>query len=257
MAYIEALEKYKSLVSECTKTSQKFAGIKSPTNQHFHASVLFTKICTTAISLTLVLPENKTSTRHKEHWDFSAAASLARSIIECYFIFYYLCIERINTEEWYCRWNILNLHDCTARYRLFLRLEETESAKQFNTQAEELRQRLRTNNYFLSLSDGSQKEFLKGRKAFLLTQDDIAARIGIEKNIFRGIYEFLSAQIHSLPLSFYRMGDGSRGRGIHSEVEERYTEICVSYAIDFLSRAQKDMIEIFSSEKNLSGNSKN
>lgn len=91
----------------------------------------------------------------------------------------------------------------------------------------------------------SVNEFLKGKKAFLLSHDELMVRMNVDKNYFRVIYEFLSSQMHSLPLSFYRMGNGDRGRGLKSETEENYTELCISLAADFLSRAQEEMGILF------------
>ena len=161
MTYKKTLENYHAIVTECRSTSQNFAGLRSPTSQHFHASVLFTKLCTTATSLLLLLPENELSHKRMEHWDFASTASLTRNIIECYLVFYYLCIDPVSANEWYCRWHILSLHDCVARKKLFSLLGETESEKQFDILSEKLKQRLIKNKYFSSLPDKEQSMYFK------------------------------------------------------------------------------------------------
>lgn len=241
MSYYETKLNFESLVGKCVNTSCSFANIPSKSQQHFYASVIFTKICVTAKTLLLILPEDK-----NKHWDYSSASSLTRNIIECTLIFYYLCIDKVDKSEWGCRWNIFNLHDCKARISLYekLGIKEEEKSKEIEN---DLKNRLYKNKYFLSLSDKQQKEFLKGRRALMISQDDLVVKMGHDKNIFRGLYEFLSSQSHSFPLSFYKMKEDGRGRGVHCEAEENHTKVIIDYCIEFLEQAEKNMNVLFAS----------
>ncbi|HAT9050342.1 TPA: hypothetical protein JBB55_15130, partial [Legionella pneumophila subsp. pneumophila] len=221
-------------------TSRAFANIPSKSQQHFYSSVLFTKMCVTAKTLLSVLPD-----REDGHWDYASAASLTRNIIECYLIFYYLCIDKISKSEWGCRWNIFNLHDCKARISLYEKLGIKNGIDKFQETVKDLENRLNKNKYFLSLPDKQQKEFLKGKKPLMVSQDDLVVKMGLNKNTFRGLYEFLSSQAHSFPLSFYKMKDDGRGRGVHCEVEENHTKVVIGYCIVFLEQAEKDMNVLF------------
>lgn len=140
---------------------------------------------------------------------------MARSILEIRLAFFYLCAEQCPREEWECRWNIFNLHDCTARIRLF---EELPSASPditgFNAQADELRARLTSNPFFALLPEKYRKKYLHGGHAYLHSLEDIAARAGIDVHTFRWLYKLLSSHVHGLPLAFYRMGEQERGRGM-------------------------------------------
>lgn len=244
MDYIETTRSFKTIVEKCRRTSQRFANIPSPSNKHFYASVLFTRICVTASSILLILPLDT-----DDHWDFASAASLVRNLIECNLVFFYLCVDKISGNEWGCRWNILNLHDCTARIRLFTLLNVKENIDKYEKHAADLKLRLEKNKYFNSLPEKKKKELLKGRTSFIKTQDEIVTSMGIDKNNFRCLYEFLSHQIHSLPLSFYNMGEGNRGRGIYSKIEEDYTKMILIQTMEFLNLAERDMNLIFSTVK--------
>ena len=83
------------------------------------ASVLFTRICTTSMSLLCLVPRSRFAGKSIEHYDFGAVASLARNIAECYFVFFYLCIDDVSNDEWHSRLNILHLHDCVSRQKMF------------------------------------------------------------------------------------------------------------------------------------------
>lgn len=46
-------------------------------------------------------------------------------------------------------------------------------------------------------------------------------------------------------MNFYKMGDVERGRGIHSEVEENYTCMCVELATSQLEAARIKYEQLF------------
>lgn len=244
--YRERISALDNVVRHCITVSQEYAGIRSPTGAHFYASVLFTSLCTRGVSLAILAPYSPWSKKKLEHWDYASIAGMTRSILEIRLAFFYLCTEECPREEWECRWNIFNLHDCTARIRIF---EEMPSGSpdilDFNAQADELRDRLNKNAIFASLPEKARKKFLHGGHAYLHSLEDIATRAGVGVHTFRWLYKLLSSQVHGLPLSFYRMGEQERGRGVHSDVEEGYTQLCLSFAISLLVAARDEMEHLF------------
>ncbi len=244
--YRERIAALDNVVRHCIAVSQECAGIKSPTGAHFYASVLFTSLCTRGVSLAILAPYSPWSKKKLEHWDCASIAGMTRSLLEIRLAFFYLCTEECPREEWECRWNIFNLHDCTSRIRLF---EEMSSGSPdipgFNAQADELRERLNKNSHFGSLPGKDRKKFLHGGHAYLHSLEDIAARAGVDVHTFRWLYKLLFSHVHGLPLSFYRMGEQERGRGVHSEVEEGYTQLCLSFAISLLVAARDEMKQLF------------
>jgi hypothetical protein len=240
---VSALE---SAVSRCTHTSQACAGRRSPTSAHFYASLLFTSLCTRGITLLSLVPHSPIAKKRFENWDFASAAGITRSILEIRLTFFYLCIESVEAEEWNCRWNTLNMHDCTSRIHLFQSLPDSEETlAAFGDQQNELRKRLAGNQYFLSLDAGLKKRILHGQVAHLLPLEEIGRRAGIELNDFRLTYKLFSSQVHGFPLSFYRMADDNRGRGVHSESEEGYTILSMSLAAELLEAAEREMSDLF------------
>jgi len=81
--------------------------------------------------------------------------------------------------------------------------------------------------------------------AYLHSLEEVASRAGIEVNEFRLIYKLFSSQVHGLPLSFYRMAEQNRGRGIHSESEEGYTVLAMDMATQILEAARAEMHALF------------
>jgi hypothetical protein len=244
--YLNEVTAFESSLNECLTLSQRCAGIRSPTGAHFYASVLFTTLCTRSFSFGMLLPGTSLAKKKIDHWDYASLAVVARSILEVRISFFYLCVEDSSSEEWECRWNIFNLHDCVARIHLFTELDPSSpDLKGFEAQAEELRNRLATNAFFAALPPSQKRHFLRGRDAYLVPLEVIAAAAGVEINEFRWIYKFLSSHVHGLPLSFYRMGEVDRGRGVHSEVEEGYSLLCVSFVLGLLNAARDEMHKLF------------
>lgn len=249
--YYERIKALDSVVRECILVSQKFAGIKSPTGAHYYASVLFTSLCTRGVTLAILAPYSPWSKKKIEHWDYASMAGVVRSILEVRLAFYYLCSEQVSSEEWYCRWNIFNLHDCSSRIHLFSEMPNSEGEiKGFEAQAEELRQRLLENKYFQSFPEKTQRQLLNGKTAYLFPLEEIGARAGVDVHTFRWLYKLLSSQVHGLPMSFYRNGEQNRGRGVHSESEEGFTSLCISFAVALLVGSRDEMREIFAEAGN-------
>jgi hypothetical protein len=146
-----------------------------------------------------------------------------------------------------CRWNLFNLHDCTARIDLFEEMApEANDIAGFQEQAAELRQRLEANEFFRTLPDPNRRKLLRGKNAYLESLETIAVRAGVELHQFRWLYKFLSSHVHGLPLSFYRMGRfDDRGRGLHNPVEDNYTCLCISFALTLLVRSRDEMRALF------------
>ena len=248
--YLQRMEALVNVVHHCIAVSNACAGIRAPSGAHYWASVLFTSLCNRGYSLAVLVPYSPLAKKEVEHWDFASAGGIVRSIFEVRLAFFYLCVEQVTSEEWDCRWNLLNLHDCISRLDLFQDMPSAEKdVEGFTKQAEELKQRLRSNPFFLSLPPNRQKTLLNGQQAYLSPLYDVAVRAGVEFRLIRWLYKLLSAQVHGLPLSFYRMDEQNRGRGIYSETEEEYTSLCVSFALALLTRARDEMQALFPQAK--------
>lgn len=251
--YIERVSALSGTLKECMNLSHDHAGIRAETSRHFYASVLFTSLISRAASLAVLLPSSPWASKLIEHWDYASVAGIVRTMLEIRIAYYYLCTDDCSDDEWQCRWNTFNLHDCMARKKLFEAMADANSASEFDAPAAELRTRLMANSYFGTLTSGQQKQVLRGNSAYLSPLEDISEKAGLEKSKFRWLYIFLSSHVHSLPMSFYRMRREfeDRGRGVHSEVEEHYTSLCVSLAITFLVRTRDEFRAMFANANKL------
>ena len=115
----------------------------------------------------------------------------------------------------------------------------------FLAQAEEVRSRLTANPYFMSLPPKQRNKLIKGGNAYLSPLEDIAVHAGVDLNTFRWLYRLFSNQVYGLPMSFYRMREQNRGRGVHSESEEFYANLCLSFAVALFVAARDEMKNFF------------
>jgi hypothetical protein len=245
--YKTALDMFDNVVREGLHVSRSYGGIPSPTGRHFYASVIYTTILGRAVSLLTLAPHSPWANKVIEHWDYASAAILARAILELRLAFFYLCTEECSEVEWDCKWNIMNLHDCHARIRLFSNIGENAQLKSLEEAAENLKGRLRANSHFQMLTPGQQSKFLNGKSAYLEPLEDIGEKAGIDRVFFRWIYPFLSSHVHGYPLSYYRMGPDypERGRGLPSEIEEGYTSLFLSMSSTMLVKTSDEVHKLF------------
>lgn len=245
--YMEGLDFLDSVVRECMFVSKCYAGIASPTARHFYASVLFTVLITRGVSLLTLAPHTPWAEKKIEHWDYASLAGIVRTMIELRVAFYYLCAEECSDDEWNCRWNLFNLHDCVTRIRMFDARGETEQVEGFKAQADELRSRLTSNAFFCALDPKRHKKLLHGQTAYLFPLEEIAEKAGISVELFRWLYVLFSSHVHGLPMSFYRIGGDNpeRGRGLPSPVEESYSSLCLTLAANLLVHTRDEVHRLF------------
>lgn len=111
--YLSFRADYRNLIRRAEKISRGTGGRRSTDKRIYWGSILFTRIVVTAKSVSLLLPDPKPGS----HWDFSAAASLARNLFEACLVYFWLCGEGIDETIREGRFILYNLHDHGSRRR--------------------------------------------------------------------------------------------------------------------------------------------
>lgn len=218
-------------------------GVRPAEPRQAWATVLFTRICVTAVSIRRLLPDIGKRGEYS-HWDFGGIAALCRTLIETHLFLFYFGIEDVPEGEWLMRKWLVDLHDAVSRDRFLTGFvgSDPDDGREI---IEGLRVRLSGHPDFQKLPEKRQKHFLSGRHASFLTQDEILSRMEFENGQFRPAYEYLSAQTHSLPLSFHRMVDGDHGRGVENNRDKHQIAIFLTYTCAFLILARDQFCSIF------------
>ncbi len=242
--YASGMEKFTEAVERAIVSSHQATGLDAGPRRYW-GSVLFTRLCSTSVSILWLCPGSKVNPRG-DHWDFGAVASLARNLLECALYFSYLAIEPISDEEWEARLKVMQLHDCKERQRMFRALDPNDRQLQaFEEQADKLIAILEKNRHFASLPESLRKSLLKGERSSILTQDEIYAKVGGLSPHFRGLYRFFSSHAHSFPLAFYRTGERNRGRGEENEIEKGYIAGALDFSAEVLTKTTSDFQNSF------------
>jgi hypothetical protein len=243
--YKKSYDELQSILNDCITTSQKYAGIPSPSSSHFYSSLIFTKLCTSSVTALSICPSPK-KTEHKGHWDCASVATLTRGIIETYLLFFYLCIDNCTKAEWEARWRLMNLHDHMSRLKMFKVMKNSdEQVTPFEAHTNEVKADLKNTAFFKTLDEKLQRHYLKGNTAFLKSQDEIITASGGCVDEFRMKYRFLSNHTHSYPMGFYRMVENGHGTGIKSQLEIEYTAMCLNWITEYLTKAKSSFEELW------------
>jgi len=244
-------EKLNRAIDSCINLSGKYGGIKSATGSHFYASALFALLTTRSISLRKLLPKQNPKTVSDFHWDYGSVCTLMRSLLETRLAFHYLGIELCSDDEWKCRWAIFCLHDDASRSKMLEGIAPSnftpEEQTEYNENMSQHRAELQANKFFSNLKPSDQRHYLQGKQAYIYPLEEIASRCGLTIQHFRFFYTFLSQQAHVLPISYFRMADGNRGRGIHSNLEEQYHIMCIALLLSLLESSAEEMDAKFTS----------
>ena len=202
-------------VTKAARDASKRHGQKlANTDRVFWASVIMTRIAVAGLTAKKIFP----GFEKKDHWDFSSFAAVARSILEAYILFYWLCFEEITESEWQLRRLTLYLFDLKSRWRMS---HGDEPLDPDNSVYLDLLERLHQCEAYQIL-EKSQKQRILRAKGMPFIQDDILEKIGVEKTNFRKTYRFLSEHVHSGPVSFFRMAEHGRGMGFSNPVDRDF-----------------------------------
>jgi|GEM_PF-297490 len=237
--------KYIAAVEHAISLSHRIAGHPSDSRRQYWASVLFTRLCSAAISILHACPGSPVNTAGT-HWDFSSLAPLIRILVQNGLLLFYLGTEVIGEDESRARLLVMQLRDCKERLHLFRNFDHIgEETRGFEMAADPIRTELRANPYFARLQTPLRKRLLKGDTASILTDDQILDRLGILDQKGRAFLWFISSHADFSPLAYYRTGNNNRGRGEENDADVRYIATALDLARDFILRADSDMKELF------------
>lgn len=233
-------EKFERVLTIGISISQRVAG-RFVDYKSGMTSILFTRLCTTTVSISNLAP--KVFDYHT-YWDCVSLFSLTRNLIENYHIFFYFCIEEISQEEWEFRKLLIDLNDTKNRHDMFKFWGE-ENTDIYEKMRLKLLEQIQENTFFQRLDNKKQKRFLTGNDAFSFSRDEIEERMGNDKLYFKGLYKFLSNQTHTFPMSFSRMSEQQKGKGIESDIEVGYSMFALELSTNYFLEASTKMLNIF------------
>jgi hypothetical protein len=249
--YNEQRRKFYIAVADCECVSSATAG-RQTNERLWWTSVIYARLCTTAISLIKVLPGPPLVSKDvgplDRHWDFTAVAVLTRTLFENHLALYYLCLEDIDEDEWRSRLNLMQLHDFYSRKKVFddMAQEVGPSPESECRVLEDLTHKICSRKYFQSLGPKRQREFLRGDRSSFLNHEEILSRMGVaEPRKQIAIWRWWSTYVHSFPMSYYRMAEQGRGVGVENRVDKGYMLAAMAAGTEFIEEATAGVRRLF------------
>jgi len=216
--------------------------------QEKYGIYIYTKMCLSSIGILRICPKNElyVPIRKKLIWDISSTATLTRTIVDAYMIFFYLIVDEVENSEKEFRFILWKLHAECERLNMLQSIGSTDPRlSDLKAEIESLQGQLKVNQFFQSLLLPQQQEkYLKGRYHRHITHEQICERAGIPYNIYSSAQQYLSNHVHTYHFSLQQLNlnpNTPEGIGLFITV--------LSYAIGFLAFATRDFISLFLDEK--------
>lgn len=242
--YRRALTAADAAACESAAVSQHIAGRHAVPHAGY-ATKVFTRICAHAMSLMRAAPLSRWVRSDFEVWDLSSIAAQGRAIFEGHLLLEYVARPPDSDDEWSARLNIMHLNDCSRRVKLMGYLGATESIDVLLMQANELRERLRSNQWFAARDSQRQKTLLTGDSLMAEGREALLARVGWDKDQFHAMWLLLSQHVHILPLSFYRMEANGRGTGVQNDTDIGYIRLTLDLCAQSIAACTDSMVKLF------------
>lgn len=161
------------------------------------------------MSMVTLLRLGLDDSRAEQLFDHFAFASVARTMIEACIVSIYLSDKDMNFDRWLLVKAIIDLHDATHRLRIFKPLAEQNPeigsmAGEYPGVKKMLRERIRKNPEFAMLPKEHREGAISGREFMIGGIRHVVKEIGWNSAEYEHIAAYLSAFVHSTPVSFHR-----------------------------------------------------
>jgi len=214
--------------------------------RHGWASWLFLRLCVVGRSLDrLAAFKTKLDEGEANTLDHSSIAAVTRNIIEAALMFFYVSEPGVSDDEWGLRKDILDLHDCLTRYRVFKSWKDEKEMKSLRESAAQIKDRIRNHKLMSTFDAEKQKQLLGGQQLYLNGLRSVVKRAGWDPDRFDGVYAYLSVHSHSAPTSFYRTEKHQINFSKPSDYQFGLAAFSLEHADQSIRAACKRLIDVF------------
>jgi len=198
-----AEENFEGVMMFLSIISSKIVGLPMSAG-HSLGTAILGKICVTAMSIQDLFRGHEAG--RLPFMDHSSIAVLSRTIIDSSIMYWYLT-EEVSEEEWDFRYKVMQIHDIAARVRLFKGLISEEADEQ-RARLKSLRDELKEMPLFRKRREEEPDKLRGGQQLYVNGMRSVLASMNYDERYYDGVYNYLSAYVHSMPLSYFRDKDG-------------------------------------------------
>lgn len=207
-------------------------------------SLAFAKIGITCWTFLRMIPGSSYNGPVKGYavWDLSAAATQCRCLIEAYHVLVYLIHEPTAPEERAFQQLLWNYHCELERYKMLsAAIPDSRNLPRVTQTVADLRAKLETDIFFLTIPLGHRKRILKGE--FFKLDDNVvlSRKAGISENYYRSNYKYCSAFAHTAPFSISQLRHFKAGE----DDAKGLIKALIGYACAYSAMAVRDYAALF------------
>lgn len=242
--YQKRLANFDAVVCEVAALGQAAANrIESPSIGY--STHVFGRICAHSQALICAAPKSRWVRREFDIWDVSTVAAHARSILEGYLLFRYLADapKDLDTQQAYVQ--VMHLYDCKKRIGILPHILPPEDIEGLESQAAEIKSRLKNTSYFNGLDGRTKKEILRGKHLMIMPKHKLIEQLGIDQEDFNFYWNYLSQYTHVLSFTFYRVEPNGRGTGLENDFDRDALCMVLEFCTGLLTAANDRFVELF------------
>ncbi len=245
--YLESLDNFSLAMEIVLAISELGRNVQSDFDRQLWCKILYARMIMVGVSLLLVSPDSKLNPVPVQ-WDACSVATLARTIYEIYLSLEYFCFEDVEPIEWQARINLMYLHDMNARLQGIQHLQDdsemSDCRARLQAEIGNIVLQLKENSYFQTLTEKQRNKFLKGKDHLILSQDEIVDRAQGDVKVLRRLYEKLSSETHTLPITFTLVMSEGNGLGAKNDSDMRTATLSLQLARMCFSKATHKYIAV-------------
>ena len=249
------LRKLETLVVVANKMSGSLHGFCTSSYRQFFASIVFAKVIVQFSSfLAIVKSSQKQDSKNISFpIDIASTASILRSIVELYRVFYYGAIDNVDDNEIELRrlkFKLKSTYDIKKIVENFnspssIENEGSNNGDSLDEEIRILKNEIEKNKAFARLDKQKKDSCLNECRAMYVKDSEIEERAGLDKKSQDAMYIFLSSEVHANPLAI----EQTVGNITNSEFAQLTLVILLDYAIDYLKRYIREIAKLFPEHK--------
>lgn len=244
--YEERIRSFEALAKEACRASATVQGETTVSIRSYVGSYLFGRISACSIAMLKLCPGNDLATGPIQMHDIPGTATLARALIDNFYSFFYFASEAVEDNERDFR-ILLAEHSASKQRLRMLRRLGAEPTEDETKDVEIARENLVSNSFSQTLTPEYRQKLIKEGKPRHLDYSQMNQRLGIDQGYFRATWDYLSAELHALPHSFFE-GIG-RNLQRNSRAKEERLALILHHASLFLSLSLSQFCDLFQSTR--------
>ena len=222
-----------------------------------YGSHVFSKICMHAIAIQKIIPYSRYNQNPNEQiWDLASLPALIRDLVETYYHYFYIMMEKVSDDEINFRFDILKYHSHSERLRMVKqRIPKSTAIQELEDDKAAAKQKVidnplcqippeidkEINPELYKKLDRLYKKIRKGEKAVLKSDKQLNKAANINENYYKSMYKYLSQFTHTTKFSIDQIG---AFRHFEDEHKILFIEM-LNYAINYLALSIRDFAKSF------------